>query len=209
VLVAVNDLDRDRAEGTAQAVGGLAVPFDVTDLDAVRAGVAAVQSELGPVEVLVNNAGIPADGFVPAPFLASDPDDWHRFVDLNLGGVMNGMRATLPGMCERGWGRVITISSDAGRVGASIGVSLYGASKAAAVALTKHVAHEVGPRGVTCNALSLGVMAGVLPEELAAGNPIPRLGQPADVGHAVAFIASDGAEWITGQVIAVNGGALT
>lgn len=207
--VVVNDLHAERAEAAAALVGGTAAPFDVTDLAAVRAAVEGIEGDLGPVDVLVNNAGVPADGFVPAPFLASGPADWARFVDLNLYGVMNGMHATLPGMCARGWGRVVTISSDAGRTGAAIGVSLYGASKAAAVALTKHVAHEVGPSGVTVNCLSLGVMAGVLPEEFGAGNPIPRLGQPDDVGHAVAFLASDGAEWITGQVVGVNGGALT
>jgi NAD(P)-dependent dehydrogenase (short-subunit alcohol dehydrogenase family) len=207
--VVVNDLHVDRAEATAALVGGTALAFDVTDLGAVQTAVATVERDIGPVDVLVNNAGIPADGFVPAPFLQSGPVDWARFVDLNLYGVMNGMHATLPGMCARGWGRVVTISSDAGRTGAAIGVSLYGASKAAAVALTKHVAHEVGPSGVTVNCLSLGLMAGALPEEFAAGNPIPRLGRPADVGHAVGFLASEGAEWITGQVVGVNGGALT
>jgi 2-hydroxycyclohexanecarboxyl-CoA dehydrogenase len=207
--VVVNDLFADRAEETAALVGATAAPFDVTDLDAVRDGVARIEQEVGPVDVLVNNAGIPADGFVPAPFLASTPEDWRRFVDLNLYGVMNGMTATMPGMCARGWGRVVTISSDAGRVGAAIGVSLYGASKAAAVALTRHVAHEVGPSGVTVNCLSLGLMAGALPEEFAAGQPIPRLGRPDDVGHAVAYLASDGAEWVTGQVVVVNGGGVT
>ena len=208
--VAVNDLDPDRAAATADAVGGVAVPFDVTDLDAVRAGVAAVEQRLGPVDVLVNNAGIPADGFVPAPFVTSGPGDWRRFVDLNLYGVMNGALATLPGMCDRGWGRVVTISSDAGRVGSPMGLSLYGASKAAAVGWTRHVAHEVGPSGVTVNALSLGVMAGGgMPPEFALGQPVPRLGEPRDVGHAVAFLASDGAAWITGQVVAVNGGHIT
>jgi len=207
--VVVNDLVADRAEATAALVGGTASPFDVTDLDAVRAAVSRIEAEVGPVDVLVNNAGIPADGFVPAPFLSSTPADWSRFVDLNLYGVMNGMSVAVPGMCARGWGRVVTISSDAGRVGAAIGVSLYGASKAAAVALTKHVAHEVGPSGVTVNCVSLGLMAGVLPEELAAGQPIPRLGQPSDAGHAVAYLASEGAEWVTGQVVVVNGGGVT
>ncbi len=208
--VAVNDLRPERAAATAAAVGAMAVPFDVTDLDAVRAGVAAVEADLGAVDVLVNNAGIPADGFVPAPFLASGPDDWHRFVSLNLYGVMNLALVTLPGMCERGWGRVVTISSDAGRVGSPMGLSLYGASKAGALGWMRHVAHEVGPSGVTVNALSLGVMAGGgMPPEFALGQPIPRLGEPEDAGHAVAFLASDEAAWITGQVVAVNGGGVT
>lgn len=207
--VVVNDLDPERARETADLVGGTAAPFDVTDHRAVHDAVRGIADTVGPVDVLVNNAGIPADGFVPSPFVGSGPVDWARFVDLNVYGVMNGMSAVLPGMCARGWGRVVTISSDAARVGAAMGVSLYGASKAAALALSRHVAHEVGPSGVTVNCLSLGLMAGALPEELAAGNPVPRLGQPADVGHAVAFLASDEAEWITGQVLAVNGGAVS
>ena len=106
--VVVNDLHAERAAATAALVGGNAVPFDVTDLDAVQAAVAGIEREIGPVDVLVNNAGIPADGFVPAPFLESGPADWARFVDLNLYGVMNGMLATLPGIAPAagaGWSR--------------------------------------------------------------------------------------------------------
>jgi len=208
--VAVNDIDAERAEQTAALVGGFAAPFDVTEEDAVKRGVRAVTEALGPVDVLVNNAGIPADGFVPGPFVGSVPAEWCRFVELNLYGVMHCAAATLPVMCERGWGRVITVSSDAGRVGAPIGVSLYGASKAGALGWMRHVAHEVGPSGVTCNALSLGLMAGNgMPPELAAGQPVPRLGEPEDAGWAVAFLASDEAGWITGQVLPVNGGGVT
>ena len=201
--VVVNDLVAERAEAVAADVGGRAVPFDVTDLAAVQAGVA----DAGPVDVLVNNAGIPTDGFPQVDFKDSDPAVWRRFVDLNLYGVLNCTHAVLPGMCERGWGRVVTISSEAGRVGLPIRVALYGAAKAGAIGLTKHLAHEVGPHGVTCNALALGSMenAPLNPSRF----PIPRLGTGRDVGETVAFLASDGAEWITGQVIAVNGGAVT
>jgi NAD(P)-dependent dehydrogenase (short-subunit alcohol dehydrogenase family) len=201
--VVVNDLFAERAEAVAREVGGRAVAFDVTDLDAVRAGFEAA----GPVDVLVNNAGIPADGFPLVDFKDSDPELWHRFVDLNLYGVLHCTRTALPGMCERGWGRVVTISSEAGRVGMGIRVSLYGASKAAGIMLMKHVAHEVGPSGVTCNALALGGMEGIPLDP--KRQPIPRLGTGRDVGNAVAFLASDDAEWITGQVIPVNGGAVT
>jgi NAD(P)-dependent dehydrogenase (short-subunit alcohol dehydrogenase family) len=201
--VVVNDLHADRAQAVADEVGGRAVPFDVTDLDAVRAGFA----EAGPVDVLVNNAGIPTAGFPQVDFKDSDPELWRRFVDLNLYGVMNCTHTALPGMCERGWGRVVTISSEAGRVGLPIRVSLYGAAKAGAIGLTKHVAHEVGSYGVTCNALALGTMEGVRMDP--SRQPIPRHGTGWDVGAAVAFLASDGGEWITGQVIPVNGGAVT
>lgn len=200
--VLVNDLFADRAEAVAAEVGGTALPFDVTDLDAVRAAVAGQR-----IDILVNNAGIPADGFPQVDFKDSDPELWRRFVDLNLYGVMNCTHAVLGGMCERGWGRVITIASEAGRVGLPIRVSLYGAAKAGAIGLMKHVAHEVGPSGVTCNALALGAMEGVPGD--GSGQPIPRRGKPRDIGETVAFLAFDGAEWITGQVIPVNGGAIT
>ena len=175
----------------------------MTDLDAVRAGVATV----GRVDVLVNNAGIPVAGFPQVDFKDSDPELWRRFVDLDLYGVMNCTHATLSGMCERGWGRVITIASEAGRVGLPIRVSLYGAAKAGAICLMKHLAHEVGPLGVTCNALALGAMEGIRAD--ASHNPVPRWGRPRDVGAMTAFLASDEAEWITGQVIPVNGGVIT
>jgi NAD(P)-dependent dehydrogenase (short-subunit alcohol dehydrogenase family) len=202
--VLVNDLFTDRAEAVAAEIGGSAraLAFDVTDLAAVQAAFA----EAGPVDVLVNNAGIPTAGFPQVDFKDSDPELWARFVDLNLYGVMNCTHTALQGMCERGWGRVITIASEAGRVGLPIRVSLYGAAKAGAIGLMKHVAHEVGPMGVTCNALALGSMENVPGP---AKYPIPRKGTGADVGATCAFLATDGAEWITGQVIGVNGGAVT
>lgn len=201
--VVVNDLYAERARAVADEVGGRAVPFDVTDLDAVRAGFA----DAGPVDILVNNAGIPTAGFPQVDFKDSDPDLWRRFVDLNLYGVMNCTHTALPGMCERGWGRVVTISSEAGRVGLPIRVSLYGAAKAGAIGLMKHVAHEVGPFGVTCNALALGRMEGITADP--PRQPVPRLGTGEDIGATVAFLASEGGDWITGQVIPVNGGAVT
>jgi NAD(P)-dependent dehydrogenase (short-subunit alcohol dehydrogenase family) len=202
--VVVNDLFADRAEAVAAEIGGSAraIAFDVTDLAAVQAGFA----EAGPVDILVNNAGIPSAGFPQVDFKDSDPELWARFVDLNLYGVMNCTHAALQGMCERGWGRVITIASEAGRVGLPIRVSLYGAAKAGAIGLMKHVAHEVGPMGVTCNALALGSMENVPGP---AKYPVPRKGTGRDVGATCAFLATDGAEWITGQVIGVNGGAVT
>ena len=199
----VNDLFDDRAEAVAAKVGGKAVVFDVTDLDAVRAGVATV----GRVDVLVNNAGIPVAGFPQVDFKDSEPELWRRFVDLDLYGVMNCTHATISGMCERGWGRVITIASEAGRFGLPIRVSLYGAAKAGAICLMKHVAQEVGPLGVTCNALALGGMEGIPAD--ASQNPVRRWGRPRDIGAMTAFLASDEAEWITGQVIPVNGGVIT
>ena len=210
--VLVNDLYPERASEVASSLGGDAVaqplPFDVTDYGAVSAAFASA----GPVDVLVNNAGIPVDGFPQTPFAASDPSVWRRFVDLNLYGVMNCTHVALPGMIERGWGRVVTISSEAGRHGLDIGVSLYGAAKAGALGLMRHVAIEVAPFGVTANSVSLGLIAGresEWTERVARTLPRRRLGTPADIGAAVAFLASDEADWITGQVLPVNGGAYT
>jgi len=215
--VAVNDLDRDRAASTVDtivAAGGsaVAVPFDVTDYPAVVDGVAAARATLGPVDIMVPNAGIPAAGMPQVAFVDSNPELWHRFIDLNLYGVLHCAHAALPAMCERGWGRVIVISSEAGRLGLDIKVALYGAGKAGAVGLLRHVAMEVAPMGVTMNALSLGLMnnvSGEWAEAIARTVPRRRLGSPTDVGAAVAFLASDAADWITAQVLPVNGGSHT
>jgi NAD(P)-dependent dehydrogenase (short-subunit alcohol dehydrogenase family) len=216
-VVVVNDIDAERAAATASRVvasGGRAhvVAFDVTDHAAVVAGFAEAAHAAGPVDVLVNNAGIPTSGVPQMPFVDTDPGLWRRFVDLNLYGVLHCTHAALPSMCERGWGRVITISSEAGRSGTDLGIAVYGAAKAGAVGLMRHVAREVGPSGVTVNTLSLGVMGpiqGPIGERFARSVPRRRIGDPADVGAAAVFLASDEAEWITGQVLPVNGGALT
>jgi NAD(P)-dependent dehydrogenase (short-subunit alcohol dehydrogenase family) len=208
--VVVNDLYPDRAASVAASIGGsaAAAAFDVTDHDAVASAFASV----GSVDILVNNAGIPVDGFPQTPFAASDPSVWRRFVDLNLYGVMNCTHVALDGMCSRGWGRVITISSEAARQGLTIGVSLYAASKAGAVGLMRHVAVEVAPLGVTVNTVSLGLIGNVQSEwaeSVARTVPRRRLGTPDDIGAAVVYLASDEADWVTGQVLPVNGGAVT
>jgi NAD(P)-dependent dehydrogenase (short-subunit alcohol dehydrogenase family) len=136
-IVGVNDVHPERADRVVAEItkrGGRAdiAVADVTDLAAVQAMVAAVEAALGPVEVLVNNAGIPADGFVPRPFRDMPIEDWDRFVRLNLYGVLHCTKTTVDGMCARGWGRIVTVSSEAGRMGLPTGISLYGASKAAA-----------------------------------------------------------------------------
>jgi NAD(P)-dependent dehydrogenase (short-subunit alcohol dehydrogenase family) len=219
--VLVNDLYGDRASAVASAVGGDALPFDVTDYDAVSAAFASA----GPVDVLVNNAGIPVDGFPQTPFASSDPAVWRRFVDLNLYGVMNCTHLALPGMLSRGWGRVVTVSSEAGRHGLDIGVALYGAAKAGALGLMRHVAVEVAPFGVTVNNLLPGftrtermvelsqvtaVKEGVTPEQalakFTAAVPMGRMGEPREFAALAAFLASERASYITGQSMAVDGG---
>jgi 3-oxoacyl-[acyl-carrier protein] reductase len=214
--VAVNDLVEERAQRVADelAAGGartVAAPFDVTDGDAVRAGVERLAGALGPVDVLVNNAGVPP-GMGLAQFRDMPPEQWARYVDLNLYGVMHCTRAVIDDMCERGFGRVVTISSGAGQTGLPIGVAAYGAGKAGAIGFMRHLALEVAREGVTANCLALGLMnnvPGELTATLAAGVPAGRLGTPEDVGAAVVFLASDEAAWITGQTLGVNGGAVT
>ena len=217
--VAVNDIVEERAAATASAItdsGGRAVgfPFDVTDLGAVDAAVADIEAAVGPVDILVNNAGnAGAPGMVVSQFREMDPATWDRFVAVNLYGVLNCARAVINGMCERGWGRVITISSGAGVTGMRMGISIYAAAKSGAIGFMRHLAMEVAPHGVTANTLALGLM-GVqeltdLTRDTARQIPVGRLGSPEDVGAACAYLASDEAAWMTGQTINLNGGSIT
>lgn len=215
--VAVNDLHADRAASVADEIenaGGRAAAcaFDVTDFEAVQAGIAQAEEALGPIDILVNNAGVP-DPFEPAAFATMTPEDWARFVDLNLYGVVHCARAVIEGMCERGFGRVITISSGAGQIGLPMGISMYGAGKGGALAFMRHLAMEVAGRGVTANSLALGLMAHVGDADSVAAMartvPVGRLGTPEDVGAAVTYMASNEAGWLTGQTLGLNGGSTT
>ncbi|HQV57820.1 MAG TPA: SDR family NAD(P)-dependent oxidoreductase [Ilumatobacteraceae bacterium] len=211
--VLINDVNPDRAAGAAAEVGVQALPFDVTDLAAVTAAIDSV----GPVDILVNNAGIPPS-MRPAKFLDMAPEEWAPYIDVNLTGVFNCTRATLPGMLARGRGRVITISSGAGQVGLPIGVSIYGAGKGGGAAFMRHIAIEYAQQGITANTVSLGLMrrpgesddgddAGrAATAQMARRVPVGRLGTGADVGFACVYLASDEASWITGQTIGLNGG---
>ena len=215
--VAVNDVVRERAEEQARVITGggataVAAAFDVTDLEAVRAGVAEVEEAVGPVDVLVNNAGIPHDERrSPSPFREMDPDDWHHYVDLNLYGVLNCVKAVVDGMCARGWGRIVTISSGAGQQGLGIGMPMYAAGKGGAISFMRDLAVEVGPFGVRCNTLALGLMENAQGQSMnlsAKGSPAGRAGTGRDVGAAVVWLAAEG-DWVTGQTIGINGGSLT
>jgi NAD(P)-dependent dehydrogenase (short-subunit alcohol dehydrogenase family) len=216
-VVAVNDIDAERAEATASSIdshGGraIAVAFDVTDRAAVAAGVAKVSGSLGPIDILVNNAGVPPQMAIQS-FRETDPSEWAPYIDLNLYGVLHCCHAVIDGMCERGWGRVITISSGAGQVGVPLGIATYGAGKGGALSFMRHLALEVARTGVTANSLALGMMSNAAGAEatqaLARSVPVGRLGTGEDVGAAVAFLASNEASWITGQTLGVNGGSIT
>ena len=207
-LVAVNDLHADRASAVADTVPGATVAaFDVTDGEAVAEAVAAV----GPIDILVNNAGVP-EGMGVGPFADMDPGEWAKYVDLNLYGVLHCCHAVLGGMRERGWGRIVTISSGAGVTGINLGVSLYGAGKGGAIAFMRHLAVENARAGITANCLALGLMDNKanreVTEHLARSVPVGRLGQPDDVGAAVVYLASDEAAWLTAQTINLDGGSL-
>ena len=186
-------------------------PLDITDYDAVKKAVA----EAGPVDILVNNAGW--DMF--KPFLKTDPAFWQKILSINLVGAMNLLHCVLPGMVERGGGKVVNIASDAGRVGSS-GEAVYSACKGGIIAMTKTLARELASKGVRLNTVCPGLTeTNMLTEFMkGAGNPdklaeayrraipIGRLGKPEDIPGAVLFLASDDADFITGQTISVSGG---
>ena len=214
--VAVNDLDEARTWETVDAIqvaGGKAVaaPFDVTKLEAVTDGFAQAEAALGTIDILVNNAGVPA-GMDVVKFRNTTPEMWEPYLRLNLYGVLYCTRTVINGMCDRGHGRVITISSGAGTVGLDLGVSLYGAGKGGAISFMRHLALEVARSGVTANTLALGL---VLPEgtpttdALARQIPVGRMGTPDEIGALVVYLASDEAGWITGQTIHIDGGSTT
>ena len=218
--VAVNDLSPERAgavvdEVTAQGGRAVAAVFDVTDFSAVRAGVEAV----GGVDVLVNNAGnAGATGFGGrGPFAETEPADWEPYLQVNLYGTMHCARAALPGMIAQGWGRIITIVSDAGRTGDTY-MAAYSAAKAGAAGLSRALARENGRHGITVNNISLGTMRTPVTEALWADPDndqakammrsyvVRRPGTPDDVASLTVFLASEHASWITGQTYPLNGG---
>ena len=206
-------VQRFQEEGTRVVVFDLKgdPPVDITSYDAVRKAVA----EVGAVDILVNNAGW--DMF--KPFLKSDPAFWQKVISINLVGAMNLMHCVLPGMVERGGGKVVNIASDAGRVGSS-GEAPYSACKGGIIAMTKTLARELAAKGVRLNTVCPGLTETGMLESfmLGAGNPdklreayrraipIGRLGKPEDIPGAVLFFASDDADFITGQTLSVSGG---
>ena len=216
--VAIADIQEEAARKTAaeiKASGGiaLAVKLDVTNLDSASSAVAAaVERELGPIAILVNNAGWDK----LEPFVESTPGTWDRVIAINFRGPINLCKAVVPGMQARGAGKIVSIASDAGRVG-SLGEAVYSGCKGGIIAFSKTLAREVARNHINVNvvcpgptntALLHGVM-GDRPKVLEAmqrGIPMRRLGEPQDLAGAVAFFASSDADYITGQVISVSGG---
>lgn len=224
--IAVNDFVAERAQAVAEEIIAMgipayAAPADVSDLRSVTAAMDAAEAHLGPITLLVNNAGNagPSAAMKPSPvFWETNPEEWDRYFKTNLNGVMNCCYRALPSMVKAGRGRVVTIVSDAGRTGEQR-LTTYSAAKAGANGFMRSLAKEAGRYGITCNCISLSTLEPPLPEPeksafLASEQAqkhvsryvIRRFGKPDDVAAMTLFLCSDAASWITGQTYPVNGG---
>ncbi len=213
--VAVADLNLDGARAVADACGGRAVALDVADPESLEAAAAEVEAHLGAVDVLVNCAGW--ERFMP--FVETDDAFLEKVLAINLAGPIRITRRFLPGMMERGYGRIVNIASDAGRVGSSL-EAIYSGAKGGLIAFTKTVAREVARHQITANSVCPGPTETPLLKEIVGEGeradrvmnaivravPMKRLAVPDDLGPAVAFLASDEAAFITGQTLSVSGG---
>ncbi len=217
--VAIADILEDESRKTAQdilAAGGQAqvVTTDVTQLDQVQACVRQVTDTWGPIDVLVNNAGWDK----MEPFLQSQPETWDKVIAINLRGPINFCHTVAAQMAERGQGKIISISSDAGRVG-STGEAVYSACKAGIIGFSKTLARELARAQVNVNVVCPGPTDTALLQQVSSGEkgakiinamtravPFRRLGQPEEIANAVAFFASPDADFVTGQVLSVSGG---
>jgi 2-hydroxycyclohexanecarboxyl-CoA dehydrogenase len=209
--VVVADLDAAAAERTAAEVSGLAVVLDVTDAPAV----ASVLAAAGPIDVVVNCVGTD----MLRPFVDTDDAFTARMLEINLAGPMRVVRATLPGMLDRGWGRIVNVSSDAGRVGSSLSAA-YSAAKGGLIAFTKTIARETATAGVTANTICPGPTDTALIRRVSSetqdgakvmaamtkGVPMRRLADPDEIAPAIVFLTTDDAGFITGQTLSVSGG---
>jgi 2-hydroxycyclohexanecarboxyl-CoA dehydrogenase len=238
--VVVNDINGERAEAVVKEIrdaGGKAIAAvaDITQEDQVRNMVALTEAQLGPVDILVNNAGIPASPTQPDPkaaaaarkaawveFHESSPDHWRKTVDINVYGTMFCTHAVLKGMVERKYGKIVSVMSEAGRLGEAK-LAAYSGAKASILGFSRAIAREVGPYGVNVNVVSLGA---VDPDETPyverdeqkrvfldkilraypIGQGLKRLSKPSDIADAIAFLSSDRASYITGQVLGLSGG---
>jgi len=208
----VGDIDTEGAERVAGEAKGHAIELDVTSLESAQA---AVEAAGGTLDILINNAGTDEFGF----FTYTTPEQWQKVLAINLGGVINCTSAALPGMQAAKYGRIVNISSEAGRVG-SKGSAVYSAAKAGIVGFTKAIAREDARYGINVNAIApgpietpllmgakeFGEIGEKVIETMRSSTQLGRLGQPEEVAAAVAFLASDDASYVTGETLGVSGG---
>ncbi|MCM3178054.1 SDR family NAD(P)-dependent oxidoreductase [Cytobacillus horneckiae] len=215
--IVVTDVNLENAQSTVSLIeenGGeaIAVYCDVTSLESVQNAVESAISSYGRIDILVNNAGWDKI----EPFLKSEPSTWKTIIDINLMGQIHTCKEILPHMINNGYGKVINIASDSGRVGSS-GEGVYSAAKGGVIALTKTLAREMARHKLNVNCIAPGPADTPLFQEIGSYNegiaaalqkaiPFRRLAKPSDIAHAVAYFASDEAAYITGQTLSVNGG---
>jgi len=214
-FVAVNVRDQARADATVRELGGrsLAVPGDLETDGTAESLVARTLAEFGRIDILVNNAALP----LTTRFEQITPEEWRRAVEVNLTAPFLLTRAVVPGMKALGYGRIVNISSTAGRMVSTLGGAHYTATKTGLLGLTRASAKELGPFGITVNAVCPGMIDTELTREsatteqlerIAKGYPIPRLGTALEVADLICFAASEAAGYITGAVFDINGGDL-
>lgn len=210
MTVAANYAGNDeRAAAFTQRTGIKAYKFDVADFDSVQAGVAQITDDLGPVDVLVNNAGITRDGTL----LRMDQTKWQEVIDTNLGGCFNTVKCTFDGMKQRGFGRIVNIGSINGQAG-QYGQVNYAAAKSGIHGFTKALAQEGARFGITVNAIAPGYidtdMVAAVPEnvleKIVAKIPVGRLGKAEEIARGVAFLTAESAGFVTGSTLSINGG---
>jgi 2-hydroxycyclohexanecarboxyl-CoA dehydrogenase len=213
--VVVSDISADGARSLAKELGGHAVEMDVTSADSVNQAASQITKDIGVPTILVNNAGW--DNLMP--FLETDEEFQEKVIAINYAGPVRVCRAFLPGMVEAGGGRIVNIASDAGRIGSAL-EAIYSGAKGGLIVFSKTLAREFARNQITVNTVCPGITNTPLIKEITANNelagrgiasiqhsvPLKRIGEPEDIANAVAYLASDGAAYVTGQTLSVSGG---